>query len=345
MDTVRVTAIDTQLRPIRRGSRIPRDSASGLPTVEIARTEDDHLVTRWPRLIDWLVKWTDSSRTSDKIVGEASWVSFCRAINGPCGGSVRYDSMPYDADRCPADLVTAPMQVSMQDIAAMALMAGMRITNCSIMQNSLSMQGIVGTITSSNHPILGLTIHFTPRDTTGNPNLPRIVPDQTTDWRGIVKYEWLARTWGYCTVAGIFFDELKRRTSRRLDEPWTRYFERLTSSLFSPNTSDSDESSDFGGGLFGRHTSFPRSPRRDLVHKSRDVNRERGGPSSINPDNTDDRLDVSKAKKTSGKKKENLASDETRPARQTQRSNVVLREPQDGTWTILLLYIPTFSES
>ncbi|KAF5579452.1 hypothetical protein FPCIR_11110 [Fusarium pseudocircinatum] len=41
------------------------------------------------------------------------------------------------AIRCPSDLVTAPMQVSMRDIAVMGLTAGMKITDCSFTEKSL----------------------------------------------------------------------------------------------------------------------------------------------------------------------------------------------------------------
>lgn len=159
----------------------------------------------------------------DGSVGEASWVSFCKAINGSCGASVRYHSVTYDADRCPSDLVTAPMQVSMRDVAVMGLTAGMKITSCSFMEKSISMQGAVGSITSSNHAILGPILHFTPRAFASV--IPRSLAPGSADGRGIVEPRWLARTWDVCTVAGTFFNSVKRRTTRRLDDRWSSYQE------------------------------------------------------------------------------------------------------------------------
>ncbi|KAF5724607.1 hypothetical protein FMUND_650 [Fusarium mundagurra] len=164
-----------------------------------------------------------ASVPNDASVGEASWVSFCKAINASCGGSVRYRSVTYDADRCPSDLVTAPMQVSMRDIAVMGLTAGMKITDCSFREKSISMQGAIGTITSSNHPILGPILHFTPRAITSP--LPRSLPSWREDDRGVVDARWLSRTWDVCSVAKVYFDSLKRRTTRRLDDRWTSYQE------------------------------------------------------------------------------------------------------------------------
>ncbi|KAI7758989.1 hypothetical protein LZL87_009984 [Fusarium oxysporum] len=163
------------------------------------------------------------SNSNNASVGEASWVSFCKAINRSCGGSVRYRSVTYDADRCPSDLVTAPMQVSMRDIAVMGLTAGMKITDCSFKKKSISMQGAIGTITSSNHPILGPILHFTPRAITSH--LPHSLAPWSDDDKGVVNKRWLARTWDVCTVAKVPFNSLKRRTTRRLDDRWTSYQE------------------------------------------------------------------------------------------------------------------------
>ncbi|KAF4435276.1 hypothetical protein FACUT_7305 [Fusarium acutatum] len=168
-------------------------------------------------------KEREGSVSNNTSVGEASWVSFCKAINASCGGSVRYHSVTYDADRCPSDLVTAPMQVSMRDIAVMGLTAGMKITDCSFREKSISMQGAIGTITSSNHPILGPILHFTPRAITSP--LPRSLPPWSDGDRGVVNARWLSRTWDVCTVAKVYFDSLKRRTTRRLDDRWTSYQE------------------------------------------------------------------------------------------------------------------------
>lgn len=129
----------------------------------------------------------------------------------------------HDAHRCPSDLVTAPMQVSMRDTAVMGLTAGMQITDCSFKERSISMQGAIGTITRSNHPILGPILHFTPRAITSP--LPRSLAQWSDDDRGVVNISWLARTWGACTVAKVPFNSLRRRTTRRLDDRWTSYQE------------------------------------------------------------------------------------------------------------------------
>ncbi|KAJ0153465.1 hypothetical protein HZ326_4188 [Fusarium oxysporum f. sp. albedinis] len=122
------------------------------------------------------------------------------------------------------------MQVSMRDIAVMGLTAGMKITDCSFKEKSISMQGAIGTITSSNHPILGPILHFTPRAITSP--LPRSLAQWSDDDRGVVNKSWLARTWDVCTVAKVHFNSLKRRTTRRLGDRWTSYQE---SDQFSTN--------------------------------------------------------------------------------------------------------------
>ncbi|KAI8655429.1 hypothetical protein NCS55_01194900 [Fusarium keratoplasticum] len=200
-------------------------------------TRSQRFHTSWSFVDIWPIYWFSKIRSKipfrekerraigpvDGSVGEASWVSFCKAINGSCGASVRYHSVTYDADRCPSDLVTAPMQVSMRDVAVMGLTAGMKITSCSFMEKSISMQGAVGSITSSNHAILGPILHFTPRAFTSV--IPRSLAPESLDDRGIVEPRWLARTWNVCTVAGTFFNSLKRRTTRRLDDRWSSYQE------------------------------------------------------------------------------------------------------------------------
>ncbi|RTE83589.1 hypothetical protein BHE90_001851 [Fusarium euwallaceae] len=164
----------------------------------------------------------------DRSVGEASWVSFCRAINGSCGASVRYHSVTYDADRCPLDLITAPMQVSMRDIVVMGLTAGMKITDCSFTEKSISMQGAVGSITSSNHAILGPILHFTPR--VFESVMPRSLAPNGKGGRGTIELRWLCRTWGVCYVARRAFNSLDRRTTRRLDDRQTSYQEGASDS-------------------------------------------------------------------------------------------------------------------
>lgn len=153
-------------------------------------------------------------------VGEASWVSFCRAIEIPCRRSVRIDLVEYDADRCPSDLISVPMQVSMRDIIIMALMAGMELTNASFHDKSISMQGAVGTLTSSNHAILGPILHFTPRNV--QTSLPMLLGERIRDVDGKINTLWIWRTWDTCSVAGSPYNSNRRRTVRRLDERWIR---------------------------------------------------------------------------------------------------------------------------
>lgn len=92
---------------------------------------------------------TQMGRSRDFVCGEASWVSFCRAIQHSGGNSLRYEMVEGDADRCPTDLPVVPMQLSMRDVVTLATMAGMECTDISYQQQSLSMQGSTGTITSS----------------------------------------------------------------------------------------------------------------------------------------------------------------------------------------------------
>ncbi|KAI0439404.1 hypothetical protein F4803DRAFT_531331 [Xylaria telfairii] len=153
-------------------------------------------------------------------VGEASWVSFCRAIEVPCKHSVRIDMVEYDADRCPSDLITVPMQVSMRDVIMMALMAGMEITSASFHDKSISMQGAAGTLTSSNHAILGPILHFTPRSIEGF--LPKLFGNRIEDVSGKINKFWMPRTWDTCSIAGSFYNFSRRRTVRRLDDRWIR---------------------------------------------------------------------------------------------------------------------------
>lgn len=163
-----------------------------------------------------------NTKTSfDQRVGEASWVSFCRAIESPCGNAVRLDHVQYDADRCPSDLVSAPMQVSMRDIIVMGLMAGMDVTSASFLEKSVSMQGAVGTITSSKHAVLGPIIHFTPRNISEYESVACGF-GFVHFGRGFVDTYWLARTWGVCCIARRFFNSQDRRTTRRLDDRWIR---------------------------------------------------------------------------------------------------------------------------
>lgn len=165
----------------------------------------------------------ETKTSVDRRVGEASWVSFCRAVEIPCGNSVRLDHVQYDADRCPSDLVSAPMQVSMRDIIVMGLMAGMDITSASFHEKSVSMQGAVGTITSSKHAVLGPILHFTPRNVNEYERGALGFGHYFGLFgRGFIDSYWLARTWGVCCVAQRYFNSEARRTTRRLDDRWIR---------------------------------------------------------------------------------------------------------------------------
>ncbi|KAI0483459.1 hypothetical protein F4859DRAFT_399733 [Xylaria cf. heliscus] len=159
-------------------------------------------------------------RRTTPYLGEASWVSFCRAIEIPCRYSVRIDLVEYDADRCPSDLISVPMQVSMRDVVIMALMAGMELTSASFHNKSISMQGAVGTLTSSNHPILGPILHFTPRNV--ETSLPMMFGARVPGMYGKINKFWMPRTWDTCSVAGSFYNYSRRRTVRRLDDRWIR---------------------------------------------------------------------------------------------------------------------------
>ncbi|CAN9163583.1 unnamed protein product [Alternaria alternata] len=186
---------------------------------------------------------SNTETIDSRRVGEASWVSFCRAIEMPCGNSVQFDHVQYDADRCPSDLVSAPMQVSMRDIIIMGLMAGMEVTSASFGEKSVSMQGAVGTITSSKHAVLGPILHFTPRNTDEGPAYTFGYPFGHV--RGFVDGYWIARTWDVCCVARRYLNWRARRTARRLDDRWVRDLDKSTWNL--PNDSTSDEERQFGG--------------------------------------------------------------------------------------------------
>lgn len=247
-------------------------------------------------------------------VGEASWVSFCKAINGPCGASVRYDSVTYDADRCPSDLVTAPMQVSMRDIAVMGLMTGMRITSCSFKDKSVSMQGAVGSITSSNHPILGPILHFTPRAFTSA--IPRSVPLSYGDVRGVVSERWLARTWDTCTVAKRFFNSLTRRTTRRLDDRWAGRQNPKRRPRYSRDDSyDTDEY---------RYRFRPtREVKMQLPEERFEPEYERPVPRTS-----------SSTRRSSRDRPDDKA--DTKASTSQSRGTLITRRPNDGPWTIIL---------
>ncbi|RJE25810.1 hypothetical protein PHISCL_01856 [Aspergillus sclerotialis] len=150
------------------------------------------------------------------VPGEASWVSFCRAVQNSCGRSMVLELIQGDADRCPSDLPNVPMPMSMRDIAAMALMAGMKCTQASFESKSLSMQGAIGTITTSQHPLLGPILHFAPRNLSGKaPRDPRLSD-------GAISPSWMARTWGDAVVAGRHYSLSERRQVEKDEAAWLR---------------------------------------------------------------------------------------------------------------------------
>ncbi|KAK4163207.1 hypothetical protein QBC43DRAFT_320176 [Cladorrhinum sp. PSN259] len=235
------------------------------------------------------------------IAGEASWVSFCRAIESWCGESVRMDLVEQDADRCPSDLVSAPMQVSMRDVIVMGLRAGMEITSASFEGKSVEMQGEVGTITSSKHAVLGPILHFNPRRTTG-------IDDDVNPQhhRGFISVCWLARTWNVCSVAGRPFNRAARRTARRLDDRWISDQDHIKSSEGRSN--DDTEESKRGRKKFGtRDIAVPRRTEDDTPETY-----QKGSQES----------------KNSGKGKAATAGKEKRVTAH--------RLAQDGIWTITI---------
>ena len=136
------------------------------------------------------------------FVGEASWVTFCRTIQYSCGRSARYELVEKDADRHPTDVPVAAMQVSLRDIVVMAFMAGMECTAASFKEQSISMQGACGSITTSQHPTLGAVIHFTPK----NASLRHGI---RTDGGHIDRW-WILRMWDNLSVAKKCYDWRQR---------------------------------------------------------------------------------------------------------------------------------------
>lgn len=153
-----------------------------------------------------------TGRTRDLICGEASWVSFCRAIQHSSGNSLLYEMIDGDADRCPTDLPVVPMQLSMRDVITIAMMAGMECTDVSYQQQSLSMQGCAGTITSSRHPILGALIHFAPKLSHERHGF------RTND--GTVHPQWMARMRDIIMVAGLQYNMRDRKHCEEDEGDW-----------------------------------------------------------------------------------------------------------------------------
>lgn len=157
---------------------------------------------------------SDSKASRSSIAGEASWVSFTRTIQYASGNSLCYEMVEGDADRCPTDLPVVPMQLSMRDVIAMGIVAGLQCTDISFEQQSLSMQGSAGTITSSRHPVLGALIHFSPRQPFEHHGIP--TKKSTLD------PSWLARMTDMISVAGVRFDERDRRHFEEDEGSWIR---------------------------------------------------------------------------------------------------------------------------
>lgn len=135
-------------------------------------------------------------------IGEASWASFCRTVHYSCHASIGYQFAEEDADRCPIDLPTVPMQASLRDLVTMALMTGLECTAASFERGSISMQGAAGTITSSQYPVLGPTIHFIPRSKSELYGIGS---------SGKVSKDWLWRTTGNCLIAHRHYNWRGRR--------------------------------------------------------------------------------------------------------------------------------------
>ena len=156
----------------------------------------------------------DLFEPTGKRSGEASWASFTRIVQYSCNGSLRYEVIEGDADRCPSDLSVVPMQVSLRDIIVMAIMAGMKVSNADLETGSLSMVGSAGAITSSKHPILGSIIHFNPTNV-----------DAFFGWQirhGSIDRLWLGRMKNQVPIAGRLYDWRDRDHIETYDGPWMR---------------------------------------------------------------------------------------------------------------------------
>jgi hypothetical protein len=150
---------------------------------------------------------------------EAAWVSFCRAVEKTCGGSMRYGMVDGDTDRCPADLTSVPVLISARDVIIMGLRSGVEVSHFSMKPLSLSMQGKFGSITSSMHPTLGPILHFAPRKIAIDPFYDDPLPLPVD--RGVISERWMVRTWIRVASRRSNYKSLDRRTMRRLDKRWT----------------------------------------------------------------------------------------------------------------------------
>ncbi|KAJ6164776.1 hypothetical protein N7470_003448 [Penicillium chermesinum] len=124
------------------------------------------------------------------------------------------DLVQGDADRCPPDLPNVPIQMSMRDIATLGLMTGMKCTQASFDGKSLSMQGAIGTITTSQHPSLGPLLHFSPR----NMSIAEI--RELTVGTGDISPFWMARMWDEVVVAGRRYTRKDRVQVEREEAFW-----------------------------------------------------------------------------------------------------------------------------
>ncbi len=151
----------------------------------------------------WIPAWfkKSSSQISGEV-GTASWAAFCLTVYDSCYNSIGYSFVQGDADRCPSDIPTVPMQISLRDAIVMGLMVGMECTAASFDRGSVSMQGAAGTITSAQHPVLGPMIHFTPRKTSKSLGI---------GYTGIISKCWLWRVMGNCIVSEQQYNWRRRR--------------------------------------------------------------------------------------------------------------------------------------
>ena len=190
----------------------PSYAKDGLVLPDLLPSESDPAdIPKGAERTQWAF-WSSRSRTS--FAGEASWVSFARAVQHSSASSLRYELVEGDADRCPGDLPVVPMQLSMRDVVTVAIMAGMECTDVSFQHQTLSMQGTAGTITSSRHPVLGSLLHFAAKQ-------PRERHGFRVDG-GKISTQWMSRMWDTVTVAGLQYDLRDRRYFEEDEGSWIR---------------------------------------------------------------------------------------------------------------------------
>jgi hypothetical protein len=102
------------------------------------------------------------------------------------------------------------MPLSMRDIVVMALNIGMDCTEASFPGRTLSMQGNAGILTTSQHPILGPLLHFTP-----GARVAHGIVDT-----GEIAIPWLHRLWDTCPVGGGYFTLPQRRNVEKTAGVW-----------------------------------------------------------------------------------------------------------------------------